>query len=174
MSYNDYKMICCVTGNRPQKFPWEYGCGDEMKKYHSDMNGIVKDLIEQGYNYFLSGGALGVDQDFAETVLSLKAIYPKIRLEIAVPCRTQAARWSESEQERYQAILKQANFVNVLSETHTRFCMQKRNEYMVKKSDLILAFWNGEKEGGTWNTISFSQKAKKPLKIYSLKSLSFG
>lgn len=162
------QKICCVTGNRPQKFPWEYGEGEKHKKYLSDMRVLVKNLIEQGYHYFLSGGALGVDQDFAETVLSFKKDRSDISLEIAVPCKTQAAWWSKAEQRRYNAILERADLVTVLSENYTRFCMQKRNEYMVKKSDIVIAFWNGEKEGGTWNTITYAQKTSKSMKIYLL------
>ena len=161
-------MIVCITGNRPQKFPWKYGEGKKHKKYLSDMRAVVENLIEEGYNYFLSGGALGVDQDFAETVLSCKKAYPNIVLEIAVPCQTQAALWSETERKRYNTILERADFVTILSENYTRFCMQKRNEYMVKKSDAVLAFWNGEQKGGTWNTISYAQKANKVVKIHLL------
>ena len=58
--------VCCVTGNRPQKFPWKYGKGKEHEKYFADMARQIEELIESGYTYFISGGALGVDQDFAE------------------------------------------------------------------------------------------------------------
>ena len=47
--------------------------------------------------------------------------------------------------------------------------MQKRNRYMVDKSDIILAIWNGEKSGGTWNTIEYAQKKGKKI-IYIMLS----
>ena len=109
----------------------------------------IEELIANGYTYFISGGALGVDQDFAEVVLYAKQLHLEIQLEIAVPCRTQADRWSEGERLRYYSILDRADKVVVLSEHYTRFCMQKRNEYMVNKSDHVLAYWNGEESGGT-------------------------
>ena len=132
--------ICCVTGNRPQKFPWKYGEGIEHEKYLADMARQIEELIENGYNYFISGGALGVDQDFAETVLHAKQVHTKLQLEIAVPCKNQANRWSKAEQLHYFSILKRADKVVTLSEHYTRFCMQKRNEYMVNKSDLVIAY----------------------------------
>lgn len=159
------KKTCCVTGNRPNNFPWKYGEGREHENYLAKMARQVEKLIESGYDLFLSGGALGVDQDFAETVLSFKKKVPEILLEIAVPCRAQAARWSEADQMRYRSILARADRVTVLSEKYTRFCMQKRNEYMVEKSDLILAFWNGVKKGGTWNTIFYAKKQEKTVKV---------
>ena len=160
---------CCVTGNRPQTFPWKYGKGLKHKKYLADMARQIEELIENGFTYFISGGALGVDQDFAEAVLCAKQVHTGIELEIAVPCRTQAARWSEAEQRRYLSILEHADRVEILSEQYTRYCMLKRNEYMVDKSDLVLAYWNGEERGGTWYTMNYAKRKKKELLIKELK-----
>ena len=160
--------VCCVTGNRPQKFPWKYGEGIAYKKYLADMARQIEKLIESGYTYFISGGALGVDQDFAEAVLCAKKVHPEIQLEIAVPCRTQADRWSEGERLRYCSILDRADKVVILSDHYTRFCMQKRNEYMVNKSDLILSYWNGEENGGTWNTLSYARGVQIHIVIRNL------
>lgn len=162
---------CCVTGNRPNHFPWKYGEGREHEIYLADMARRVDTLIKDGYDLFLSGGALGVDQDFAEAVLAAKREHAEIRLEIAVPCKEQARSWSEAEKNRYQSILGQADAVNILSEHYTRFCMPKRNEYMVKKSDLVLAYWNGEKKGGTWYTISYAERQKKTVEICLLSEI---
>ena len=41
--------ICCVTGNRPQKFPWKYGDGIAHKKYLVGMTRQIEKLIESGY-----------------------------------------------------------------------------------------------------------------------------
>ena len=128
----------------------------------------IEHLIECGYTYFISGGALGVDQDFAEVVLRAKQAHAGIMLEIAVPCRTQAARWSETERLRYFSILERADCVKILSEHYTQFCMLKRNEYMVDKSDLVLAYWNGEGSGGTWYTMQYAKRKHKELFVTSL------
>ena len=160
--------ICCVTGNRPQKFPWKYGEGKEHKKYLIEMTRQVNELIVSGYTYFISGSAIGVDMDFAEAVLQAKKQHKDIVLEIAVPCRNQDLKWSRDDKRRYAEILKSADIVNILSENYTAICMQKRNEYMVNKSDLVLAFWNGEESGGTWNTICYAERSGKQILINKL------
>ena len=160
--------ICCVTGNRPQKFPWEYGEGKEHKKYLVGMTRQIEKLIESGYTYFISGGAIGVDMDFADAVLQAKKQHKDIVLEIAVPCRNQDLKWSKDDKKRYAEILKRADIVNVLFESYTSFCMQKRNEYMVNKSDLVIAFWNGEESGGTLNTMNYAKRKSKQLLINKL------
>ena len=159
---------CCVTGNRPQKFPWKYGKGRKHKNYLAEMARQIEALIQSGYTHFISGGALGVDQEFAEAVLRLKHSYAEITLEIAVPCRTQDLRWSDALRRRYSSILECADKVIILSEQYTPTCMLKRNEYMVDRSDLVLAYWNGEEGGGTWQTINYAKRKHKTLTINKL------
>lgn len=128
----------------------------------------IGSLIESGYTYFISGGAIGVDMDFAEVVLQAKKQHTDIMLEIAVPCRNQNLMWNIDDKMRYAEIHKSADIINILSESYTAFCMRKRNEYMVDKSDLVIAFWNGEESGGTWNTISYAQRNSKQILINKL------
>ena len=64
---------CCCTGHRPKGFLWNYGVDKKThKKYLNLLSEIVEDKIKQGYGYFIAGGALGADSDFAETVLTLR------------------------------------------------------------------------------------------------------
>ncbi len=150
---------CCVTGHRPGGFPWDYNNKNcqEHKEYLQTMYSLLEKLItKDGYDYFISGGAIGVDTDFAEAVLYFKKLYPHIMLEVAVPCENQDLKWNNADKAKYQEILKSADIVTVLSKSYTRFCMQKRNQYMVDKSDFALAFWNANtQKGGTYSTIKY-------------------
>lgn len=162
--------ICAVTGHRPKGFPWNYRDSNcvHHKKYLKNLENTVRELIDDEFDYFISGGAIGVDQDFAEIVIKLKRRYKYILLEIAVPCPDQDLKWCESDKERYKRILKQADFVNVLSNTYTPRCMQERNEYMADKCDLLLVVWNGEKSGGTYNTFMYAKGKNKPYKLVKI------
>ena len=41
--------------------------------------------------------------------------------------------------------------------------MQQRNELMVNDSDMVLALWDGESAGGTWNCIQYAGKVEKEI-----------
>ena len=164
--------ICCLTGHRPKGFLWNYEDKDcqQHKAYLTALRQKITELISDGFTHFISGGALGADMDFAETVIELRdSTYPDITLEIAVPCPNQTLKWRAEDKSRYKKIINSANAVNVISEKYTRFCMQKRNEYMVNHSDYVIVVWNGEKQGGTYNTFKFTQKKKKPFYIINLQ-----
>ena len=43
--------------------------------------------------------------------------------------------------------------------------MQKRNIWMVDQSNVVVAVWNGEKSGGTYNCIKYAIEKKKPVLV---------
>ena len=87
---------CAFTGHRPQSLPFGF---DESDKRCTSLKSVMRDqivaLIEnEGVTHFITGMALGVDMYAAEIVLDLKSKYPHITLESAIPCETQAIKWS--------------------------------------------------------------------------------
>ena len=169
------RRICCVTGHRPQSFPWEYtGDPAEMYDFHfeSVIERTVEKLINDGYNHFICGGAIGVDTVFALAVLHLRDLkYPHITLEVAVPCPAQDKKWNPADKRVYKEIITLADEVNLISEHYTKFCFHKRNEYMVNKSELVLAVWNGEKKGGTYYTYQYALRHNKNIKLIMLQDI---
>lgn len=114
--------------------------------------------IEIGYKTFLCGMAIGFDMICAETVLSLKEQNPEIKLIGALPCRTQGDRWSAKNRKRYEELLSRLDGVRcIYDDYHGIECMHERNRYMVDKSSLIIALYNGA-SGGTKSTIDYARK----------------
>ena len=156
--------VVCFTGHRPASFPFGYNeraprCLAIQKNLYSAIELLI---TQYGATHFISGMALGVDIWSAEAVLQLKAKYPAISLECAVPCRKQANRWTSRARARYQEMLSAADKVTVLSETYTPSCMQERNKYMVNSADFVVAVWNG-KPSGTGNTVNYAKSLGKSV-----------
>lgn len=63
---------------------------------------------------------------------------------------------------RYREILMEAKTVKVVADHYEADVMQKRNEYMVDHSDIVLAVWNGKKSG-TKNCIKYAEKMGKKV-----------
>ena len=99
-------------------------------------------------------------------VLALREAEQDIVLECARPCETQADSWPEPERRRYQAILDQCNFETLVQHSYDRFCMIRRNRYMVDRSGLLIAIYNGVPKGGTFQTLAYAMQ--KGLTVHTI------
>jgi uncharacterized phage-like protein YoqJ len=115
-------------------------------------------LMEHGVKTFISGVALGVDIWGAELVLAQKEKNPQIQLIAAIPCETQANKWSVEQRERYFDLLVQCDETVYISNHYTPDCMFRRNRWMVDHAKYLLAVYNGEKKGGTAYTVDYARK----------------
>ena len=124
-------------------------------------------LLEQQYaigkRIFLSGGALGFDTLAATEVLALRNRHPDVRLMMILPCRSQADRWSASDQRIYTEILRAADGVLYVSEVYFSGCMQKRNRFLIDHADTCFCYLT-HCRGGTWNTVSYAYDRQRLIR----------
>lgn len=154
-------LRCAFTGHRPHKlfFP---GVQSDMNELRARLREMIRMLIWEGYSHFISGGAQGVDLMAAELVLELRAQYPWIGLELAVPYEGQSARWGWQDQARYEAVMAQADIVTYVRHSYSREALFERNRYMVDQADLLVAAFNG-RPGGTAMTIDYARRRGVPV-----------
>lgn len=146
-------MIVCATGHRPNKLG---GYGLEVKVRLEYLAFTWLDLHKP--NKAISGMALGWDQAFAKAAIKLN-----IPLVAAIPFTGQEQAWPRSSQEEWKSIVDEAYEVVVVSSGgYATWKMQKRNEWMVDNSDLVLALWDGS-SGGTGNCVKYANKVSKPI-----------
>lgn len=164
---SDEYLSCCFTGHRASKLPWGYNEEDpRCINLKSAISQAVEALYDEGCRCFINGMANGCDMYFGEAVLELKAKHADVRLEAAIPCDAQAASWPEDLKARYERLKNLSDTVTYVQHGYTRGCMMRRNKYMVDKSDVLLACYNGQ-PGGTMNTILMAQRAG--LKTYIIE-----
>ncbi len=163
MQNDNYVYSCCFTGYRPKKFPF---CTEENSEAYKQFdNFLLKSLtalINDNCLNFFTGMAMGFDIIAAEAVLFLKQAYPQrdIKLHCIVPFEQQELSFPYSWRERYENIIKKSDSVTVLSPEFFKGCYQKRNEFMVDKSDYVLTWYDGQ-SGGTRNTLKYAEKKLK-------------
>ena len=91
-------------------------------------------------------------------VLALRGQERDILLECARPCEPQADSWPAAERARYQSILDRCDFETLVQPRYDRFCMLRRNRYMVDRSSRLIAVYNGVPKGGTFQTLTYAIK----------------
>jgi len=145
---------CCFTGHRPKKLNLT------EQEIIPLLEKAIDNAIENGYVTFITGMAEGIDVIAAEIVLQKKEKNKNLELICALPHPGFSNKRTKSEKLRYEKIIENADFVEIISNTCSRSCYMKRNIYMVDKSSLVIAVFNGEK-GGTKNTVDYAVKNGK-------------
>ena len=160
---DERETSCCFTGHRPQHLPWGAKEDDpRCEALKEELRQRLEGIYESGYRHFISGMAIGCDMYFAEAVLDLKEEHPEITLEAAIPCGGQPERWGLEQRQRYNRLIDRCDTVTVLQIEYTPDCMMRRNRYMVDRSSLLLACFNGQ-PGGTMNTILYAMEQAVPV-----------
>lgn len=163
----EWTQSCCFTGHRPEKLPWGYDEQDpRCLKLKEELACHVEGVYLALCRHFICGMARGCDLYFAEAVLQLREKYPDVTLEAAIPCDTQANGWSMAEQRRYEHLMAECDEVTFVAHAYSPGCMQRRNEYMVDSSSVLIAVYNGT-AGGTMNTILYARR--KGLKVITIE-----
>ena len=151
------QSACCFTGHRPGKLPWRYNEEDlrcvSLKARIAD---AVEAAYQEGFRHFLCGMAQGADLYFCQAVLHLKAQHPGVTLEAAIPYEGQADHWPPADRLRRQRLLNQCDLETVVQHHYTKGCMLRRNRYMVDRSSLLIAVYDGTPKGGTMNTLAYA------------------
>ena len=142
------------------KLPW--GMNEEDVRcvaLKQELAARLEGIYAMGYRHFLCGMAIGCDMYFAEAVLALREKHGDVTLEAAIPCGDQPGRWNQKLRRRYNALIDHADQVTVLQIGYTPECMMRRNRYMVDRSSLLLACYDG-RPGGTMNTILYAERSE--------------
>ena len=142
---------CCFTGHRPDKM--ELG----EKEIKPLLEKAIDDAIAYGYVTFITGMAMGTDIWAAEIVLERKKTSKDIHLICALPHPGFESRRSMTEKMRFNKIIKKADLVKEINDHYFTGCYQVRNEWMVDRSNLVIAVFNGQKSG-TKNTVDYAKR----------------
>jgi uncharacterized phage-like protein YoqJ len=163
-----------ITGYKPHElgiFKKDHEAAQFIKK------AIIKELIpmiEEGLEWVIISGQLGVELWAAEVVLDLQLHLPDLKLAVLTPFYGQEESWSEANKEWYESILAGADFVESIShkpyENPKQFYM--KNQVLLHKTDAAIIMYDPEKEG---SPKFFYEAAKRyrEKKDYQIKEINF-
>lgn len=159
----DESRTCCFTGHRPDKLPW--GLDEQDPRCTTLKHSLGRELellYRRGFRHFISGMAMGCDLYFAEAALALRERCHGVTVEGAVPCPTQAQKWPETLRRRWRAILDTCDLETVVQQNYDRWCMLRRDRYIVDRSAAVLAVFDGA-PGGTQYTLNYAMDKKREI-----------
>lgn len=175
----------CFTGHRPKYLGGYDMKNPTMMNLKERLLSTIEELIKEGYDTFISGGALGTDQAAFWCVEILKREHPHIRNVVASPYLDQGKErhrdpetgkmvgWTAEQAMWYKKMIQRADRVIYVDQEeyyardsrtsvgkHSNWKLNIRNEYMVDHSSHVVAVWNGVKaKSGTWNCIHYAQQS---------------
>lgn len=152
MSEFKIEKTCAFTGHRI--------ITGELDKEH--IYKTICQVIEDGYNTFLNGMAMGFDLIAADIVIKAKEKYPHIEIIACVPCPEQDKFFTDADKSEYNRIMNLCGSVKIVSEKYFNGCMQIRDRYMVDNSSLLIAYLR-ELKGGTYYTVSYAERKNKKI-----------
>jgi len=154
-------MKACFTGHRPNKLGGYKIPNPIYNRVRSYLDQAIDRALQRGVDTFISGGALGVDQ-WALDLLYTKR--PAVgRIIVAKPFPEQACKWPLRCIKSYDSLIQQADAVIEVSDgPYDPSKMQKRNIWMVDRSDIIIAVWDGS-SGGTANCVNYAKSKNKEI-----------
>lgn len=134
------------------------------------VNQLIDAALERDVVHFYCGMARGTDLIAGEELVKRR-----LKWTAAVPCEGQTFGWNKRDKNRHTELLKQCNRKVVLYPHYEEGVMQARNLWMVRRSDICLAYYNGiSLFGGTYLTTEMALENnltviygyyKQPLKV---------
>lgn len=167
----DLGKTVCFSGHRPEKLP-DGGneCSQAVRTIKSILYKEILESAENGYTSFITGLARGVDLWAGEMVMELKARGMPLKLIAAAPYREHGKSFRGRDKFTLGNIFLQADEIVYVSEIYSRDCMRLRNEYMVNRSDKLIAVVS-DYRSGTGQTIRYAEKKRIEVKIINAEKI---
>ena len=154
---------CMFTGHRPEKLEGYEG------KIIVELRKEILKAIDCGYTTFLTGMSRGVDLWAADIIIHLRRYNPELKLIGVIPFEGFEEKWSVDWKKHYKMVRKELDWIHVVSKEYQPDVYQRRNQYMVDHSALVLAVFNGE-ASGTKNTVQYAKQMNIPVKYVEVWS----
>lgn len=152
--------VLAVTGYKSH----ELGIFDEkhvgIKYIKNVLEKRIISFIEDGLEWVIISGQLGVELWCAEVVIGLKKQYPQLRLAVLTPFYNQESNWNELRKEQYGRVLQQADYVDSITKRdyENPSQLKLKNQFIVEKSDGLLVIYDDDKPGSPSYYLSYAKQ----------------
>ncbi|PSL40409.1 putative phage-like protein YoqJ [Planomicrobium soli] len=109
----------------------------------------LRSLVDEGLEWVIVSGQLGVETWAAEVVIDMKKEFPELKYAVLTPFLEQEKNWNENKQEKYRTIIESADFHRSLTNKPYEAPWQfiEKNKFFLRNSDGILIVYDEETDG---------------------------
>jgi len=106
-------------------------------------------LMDEGLEWVIVSGQWGVELWAAEAAIELRETFEGLQLAVICPFLGQEENWSDPKKEKYEAVLRQANYVNSVTKSKYEgpWQFREKNKFLLRNSDGMLLVYDEDKEG---------------------------
>ncbi|EMF0051175.1 DUF1273 domain-containing protein [Enterococcus hirae] len=111
----------------------------------------IQQLVEEGLEWVLTSGNLGIETWVTEVVAELKQEYPELKLGIIYPFKEFGNNWNENNQEKLRMAEQLSDYVEAVSHQAYQSPSQLRNHtrFLLDHTDGCLLIYDPEFPGKT-------------------------
>ncbi len=124
---------------------------------------LEQSTLSGGVLTFWCGMALGFDMAAGEAVIEAQRRGADVRLNCVIPFEGHGKYLKGEELQLYQQLIASSHRVITLADNYSRDVFHRRNDYLLEQADMVLAYHNGTKKGGTAYTIRHATKLHIPI-----------
>ncbi|UTH14878.1 SLOG family protein [Macrococcus equipercicus] len=166
-----------VSGYKPFELNIYKNSQPEVKYIKLFLQERLKQYAEEGLEWVIISGQLGVELWAAEAAIRLKKNYG-LKLAIITPFLEHTSKWNEENQLYYQKIHGAADFVTTVFEQPYQggYMFKAATDFIVNNTDGALVLYDDEREGSPKYTlrtlVDFTAENDYTMDIISLDDLS--
>ena len=167
--------VSCITGYKS----FELGIfkQDDKSVYYikQALKKELQSLLDDGLEWVIISGQLGVELWGAEVVFDLQEDYPELKLAVLTPFISQEEKWNDQNKEYYELILSQADFVETISKEPYKNPQQFRNknQLFLQKSHSCIILYDEEKEGSPKYFYEEAKRKKESDPSFDMRAIGF-
>lgn len=106
-------------------------------------------LCDEGLEWVIVSGQLGVEQWATEVVRELKSTYPQLKYAVITPFLEQEKNWNDIKKEKYALMTMQADFVTSVTKRpyEAPWQFSEKDKFIIQNTDGTLLIYDEENEG---------------------------
>lgn len=162
-------MRLWVTGYRSYELGTFGDQDPKIKVIKFALKQVLKAQLDEGLEWVITGGQLGIEQWAVSVVQELKSDYPDLKVAMMMPFKNFGNQWQSSNQEKLQDLITQSDFAESVSTQEYQGASQLRSyqQFMLSHTDGALLVYDADYPGKTQfdsQTIQvYQQKTPYPL-----------